>query len=231
MSSKINSIRVCIYSIFIIFFTFFPKNLLGGLKIGGRMKLPEPNYQGTMSVEQALKQRRSVRNFKDSALTLKEVSQLLWAGQGQTVNWGGRTVPSAGATYPLELYLVVGNVEGLERGVYHYDGAKHELKKLSAQDVRSNIASAAWRQEFIAQAPVIIIIAADYRRTTEKYGQRGIRYVDNEVGHCGQNIHLQAEALGLGTVVVGAFQDSLIMNILRIKEEPRYIMPIGRKRG
>ncbi|MEO0076507.1 MAG: SagB/ThcOx family dehydrogenase [candidate division WOR-3 bacterium] len=194
------------------------------------MKLPEPNYQGTMSVEQALKQRRSVRNFKDAALTLKEVSQLLWAGQGQTANWGGRTTPSAGATYPLELYLVVGNVDGLEKGVYHYDGAKHELKKLSNQDVRSNIASASWRQEFIAQAPIIIVIAADYQRTTGKYGQRGIRYVDNEIGHCGQNIHLQAEALGLGTVVVGAFQDSLIMNILRIKEEPRYIMPIGRKK-
>ncbi|MEO0083446.1 MAG: SagB/ThcOx family dehydrogenase [candidate division WOR-3 bacterium] len=194
------------------------------------MKLPEPNYQGTMSVEQALKQRRSVRNFKDAALTLKEVSQLLWAGQGQTANWGGRTAPSAGATYPLELYLVVGNVDGLEKGVYHYDGAKHELKKLSNQDVRSNIASASWRQEFIAQAPIIIVIAADYQRTTGKYGQRGIRYVDNEIGHCGQNIHLQAEALGLGTVVVGAFQDSLIMNILRIKEEPRYIMPIGRKK-
>ncbi|MCX8014585.1 MAG: SagB/ThcOx family dehydrogenase [candidate division WOR-3 bacterium] len=194
------------------------------------MKLPEPNYQGKMSVEQALKQRRSVRNFKDSALTLNEVAQLLWAAQGQTVKWGGRTTPSAGATYPLELYLVVGKVDGLEKGVYHYDGTKHELKKLSDQDVRNDISSAAWRQEFIAQAPIIIIIAADYKRTTERYGQRGIRYVDNEVGHCGQNIHLQAEALGLGTVVVGAFQDSLIMNILRIKEEPRYIMPIGRKK-
>lgn len=230
MSSKVNNIKICIYFIFIVFFTFFPKNLVGGLKVGGSMKLPEPNYQGTMSVEQALKQRRSVRNFKDAALTLKEVSQLLWAGQGQTANWGGRTTPSAGATYPLELYLVVGNVDGLEKGVYHYDGAKHELKKLSNQDVRSNIASASWRQEFIAQAPIIIVIAADYQRTTGKYGQRGIRYVDNEIGHCGQNIHLQAEALGLGTVVVGAFQDSLIMNILRIKEEPRYIMPIGRKK-
>ncbi len=194
------------------------------------MKLPTPKYEGTMSVEQAINQRRSTCLYQDEELTLEEVSQLLWAAQGQTVGWGGRTVPSAGATYPLEIYLVAGKVKGLEVGVYHYLVEKHELEKITSKDARSDIANAAWRQEFIGRAPIIIILAAKYERTTDRYGNRGIRYVDNEVGHCGQNIHLQAEALGLGTVVIGAFQDALVMSTLGIKEEPRYIMPVGRKK-
>lgn len=194
------------------------------------MKLPEPILKGTMSVEEAILKRRSIRNYKDEALSLQEVSQLLWAAQGQTADWGGRTVPSAGTTYPLEIYLVVGNVHGLEHGIYRYHSGKHELEKLSDKNVRSELASDAWKQECIAKAPINIIIAAKYERTTERYGTHGIRFVDNEIGHCGQNIHLQAEALGLGTVVIGAFQDTLVMRTLGIKEEPRYIMPVGKKK-
>jgi SagB-type dehydrogenase family enzyme len=205
-------------------------SLLYGIEKGTKMKLPVPRYKSEISVEQAISDRRSIRDYKDEALTLEEVSQLLWSAQGKTSNWGGRAIPSAGATYPLEIYLVAGKVKGLDVGVYHYQVEKHELEKLNNRDIRSEIASAAWRQGFIASAPVVIIIAADYQRTTSRYGNRGTRYVDNEVGHCGQNIHLQAEALGLGTVVIGAFQDTMLIRVLSIKEEPLYIMPVGRKK-
>ncbi len=194
------------------------------------MKLSTPRYKSTTSVEQAMLQRRSLRLFKDEVLSFEQVSQILWAAQGVTTEWGGRTVPSDGATYPLEIYLVVGKVIGLERGVYHYISGKHELRKISGKDIRSEIASASWNQDFITQAPINIVIAVNYTRTIGRYGKRGIRYVDNEVGHCGQNIYLQCESLGLGTVAIGAFQDFLVMRALGIKEEPCYIMPVGKKK-
>ncbi|MEO0091643.1 MAG: SagB/ThcOx family dehydrogenase [candidate division WOR-3 bacterium] len=193
------------------------------------MKLPKPRFSSSVSVEEAMLKRRSIRNYKDEALTLEEVSQILWACQGKTADWGGRTVPSAGATYPLEIYLVAAKVKGLETGVYHYLSENHELEKLNSRDVRKELTSAALEQEYINNAPITIVIAAKYERTTKRYGERGIRYVDNEIGHCGQNVHLQCEALGLGTVVIGAFRDEQVKKILGIKEEPRYIMPIGKK--
>ena len=201
-----------------------------GVQNGGVMKLPDPKYQGKISLEQAIFQRRSIRNYKDEALSLEDVSQILWSAQGKTSDWGGRTVPSAGASYPLEIYLVVGNVTGLDVGIYHYLWDKNELEKILDKDVRADFASAAWRQECIRKAAISIVIAADYNRTTKQYGKSGIRYVDNEIGHCGQNIYLQCEALGLGTVAIGAFQEDRITQILKIKEEPIYIMPIGKQK-
>lgn len=197
---------------------------------GGKMKLPTPRLKSDISVEQAILNRRSIREYQDAALSLTEVSQILWSAQGKTADWGGRTVPSAGATYPLEIYLVAARVTGLETGLYHYQWQTHELNKLSTHDKRKELTKAAWGQNYIEKAPASIVIAVKYERTTNRYGTRGRRYVDNEVGHCGQNIHLQAEALGLGTVVIGAFQDSLVRQILGIKEEPAYIMPIGKKK-
>ncbi|MEO0075410.1 MAG: SagB/ThcOx family dehydrogenase [candidate division WOR-3 bacterium] len=193
------------------------------------MKLPTVRLTSEISVEQAILNRRSIREYQDEALSLQEIGQILWAAGGKTADWGGRTVPSAGATYPLEIYLVAGKVKGLESGFYHYLWQTHELQKLSAQDKREELTKAAWQQNYIEKAPASIIIAVKYERTIQRYGNRGRRYADNEVGHCGQNIHLQAEALGLGTVVIGAFQDSLVKSILGIKEEPAYIMPVGKK--
>jgi len=195
------------------------------------MKLPAPRYKGTISLEETIFSRRSVRDYKDEALTIEEVSQILWAAQGITApNWGGRTIPSAGATYPLEIYLVVGNVKDLDEGIYHYINQNHEIERINRRDIRRELATACWGQDLIAKAPIVIIIAVKYERTTEKYGRRGARYVDNEVGHCGQNIHIQCEALGLGTTVIGTFQDMLVVNSLKIKEEPLYLMPIGKKK-
>ncbi|MEO0096884.1 MAG: SagB/ThcOx family dehydrogenase [candidate division WOR-3 bacterium] len=197
---------------------------------GGKMKLPKPRYKSEVSVEEALLKRRSVRSYKKSPLTLEEVSQLLWAAYGITTDWGGKTCPSAGATYPLVIYLVVGEVKDLKPGVYQYLPEEHSIKLVSEKDVRKELTEAAWQQEYISNAPINIIIAANYERTTSHYGERGIRYVHMEVGHCGQNIHLQCETMGLGTVVIGAFNDKEVKKILKIKEEVLYIMPVGRKK-
>lgn len=188
--------------------------------------LPKPIERGSLTVEEALQRRRSVRDYKKGALSLGEVAQLLWAGGGR--NLYRRTIPSAGATYPLELYLVGGEIEGLEPGLYHYSVSGHSLKKIKEEDLRKRLCRAALDQRMIERAPASLIIAADYRRTTGHYGQRGMRYVHMEVGHMGQNISLQAVSLHLGTVMIGAFEDKAIKEILGIEEEPLYIIPVGR---
>jgi SagB-type dehydrogenase family enzyme len=197
---------------------------------GGAITLPKPNYSSDVSVEEALKNRRSIRKYKNEPLTLAEVSQLLWAAQGITVSWGGRTAPSAGALYPMEIYLVAGEVEGMEAGVYRYNPKEHVITKQVEGDMRPKLSDAALGQEVIQDAPISLILAAVYERTTQKYGQRGIRYVHIEVGHIGQNVYLQAETLGLGTVMVGAFDDQKVKDILGLdNEEPLGIMPVGRR--
>ena len=190
------------------------------------IKLPKPREKGLTSIEETLHKRRSVRDYKRGALSLEQVSQFLWAASSR--NLYRRTAPSPGATYPLETYLVVGEVEGLDPGIYHYSSSRHSLEMTKEQDVRNRLSRAALGQEMIEEAPVNIIIAADYDRTTGHYGQRGIRYVHMEVGHVGQNVSLQATALSLGTVMIGAFEDKQVKEVLGIKEEPLYIIPVGK---
>ncbi|MBT9151638.1 MAG: hypothetical protein DDT40_01834 [candidate division WS2 bacterium] len=192
--------------------------------------LPEPKHDGDISLERALLRRRSIRRYKDEPLTLPEVSQLLWAAQGITDPRGFRTAPSAGATYPLETYLVVGYVTNLVPGVYRYLPDNHRLVKVLDGDVRAALTQAALGQTMVKDGAISIVIAAIYERTTRRYGDRGIRYVHMEVGHVGQNIHLQVVTLGLGTVVIGAFRDDQVKNILNLPpdEHPLYIMPVGR---
>ncbi len=190
------------------------------------IKLSRPKEKGSVSIEETLNQRRSVRDYKKGSLSLEEVSQLLWSATGK--NLYRRTAPSAGATYPLEIYLVAGEVDGLEPGLYHYSITKHSLEKTKEQDVRRGLCRAALEQRMIERAPVSIVIATDYRRTTGHYGQRGIRYVHMEVGHVGQNVSLQAVALNMGSVMIGAFDDRQVKEILEIEEEPLYIIPIGK---
>ena len=185
-----------------------------------------------MSLEEAISRRRSRRSFASKPLTLAQVSQLLWCAQGTTGERGlKRAAPSAGATYPLEIFLAVGRdtVTDLQAGVYRYVPSEHALLRTAEQDVRRQVAAAALEQYFLAQAPVDLLIAADCKRTTGRYGQRGVRYVHMEVGHVGQNIYLQAEALGLGTVAVGAFQDDEVARAFGLPEqlEPLYLMPVG----
>lgn len=196
------------------------------------IKLPEPKTKGTFSLEEALLNRRSIREYSGEPLTLEEVSQLLWAAQGKTAGWGGRTAPSAGGLYPLEVYVVVGNVKNLVIGVYKYRYETHELVKTRNEDVRVPLAEAALSQSPVKDAAIDILISAIYERTTQKYGERGMRYVHMEAGHAAQNIYLQATALDLGTVTIGAFYDDRVKDVMGMPENeaPLYIMPVGRKK-
>jgi len=193
--------------------------------------LSEPRYDSQTSVEKALLKRRSIREYKSEALTLEEISQILWAAQGITNQEGFRTAPSAGALYPLEVYLVVGNVRGLSDGVYKYRPSGHRLVRILEGDKRGTLSVAALNQICIKEAPIDIVFSAVYKRTTIKYGKRGIRYVHMEVGHAAQNVYLEAVSLNLGTVTIGAFHDNIVKKVLNMpkEEHPLYIMPVGRK--
>ena len=193
------------------------------------VELPAPRTRGTSSLEESLQRRRSVREFATGGLTLAELGQLLWAAQGLTSRRGGRTAPSAGALYPLEIHVVVGDVTGLEPAVYRYVPAGHRLERLATGDRRSALAGAALGQGWLEKAPVTVAFSAVYGRITGKYGERGVRYAHFEVGHAAQNLLLQASALGLGAVVVGAFDDGRVREVLGLSgsEQPLELVPVG----
>jgi SagB-type dehydrogenase family enzyme len=187
--------------------------------------LPRPRRQGPLSLEEAIEQRRSVRKFSGAALTREEVSQLLWAAQGLTgAARRFRAAPSAGATYPLETYVV------LPEGLFRYLPEPHALEPRSAEDIRKPLAAAALDQQWVRTAGVVIALAAVPERTTARYGQRGLMYVHMEAGHVAQNVHLQAVALGLGSVAVGAFDDAAVSRVLGLPrgQIPLYLLPVGR---
>jgi SagB-type dehydrogenase family enzyme len=198
----------------------------------GALALPEVRREGSVSVERALAQRRSVRGYSAEPLSLAEVAQLLWAAQGVTSGEGRRTAPSAGALYPLEVYLVAGNVSGLAPGAYRYDSKRHRLLPHRQGDLREALAERALEQSWVAEAPALLVFSAFPERTARKYGGRAPRYVHIEVGHAAQNVYLQAVALGLGTVVVGAFEDAPLGRVLGLSpgEIPVSLMPVGRPR-
>jgi len=187
------------------------------------INLPKPNQDSSVSLEQAITMRRSRRKFVSKALTLEQIGQLCWVAQGQEAHSRYRTAPSAGATYPLELLVVTCD------GLFQYLPAKHSLERLTDQDPRTELTIAAWGQKFIEAAPLTLVFAAQFSRTTRCYGQRGIRYVYMEAGHAAQNVHLQAEALGLGSVAVGAFDDAAVSKVLTLPNhlEPIYMVVIG----
>jgi len=197
-----------------------------------KIPLPPPRSEGETSVESALRGRRSVRHFAAAALSLDTVGQLLWAAQGLSSSAGDRTAPSAGGLYPLETYLVAGNVAEVAAGVYKYRPRAHELRLHAAIDLRRQLADAALGQDSVAMGAVVLVIAADYARTAVKYRARAERFVHMEVGHAAQNVYLQACSLGLGTVLVGAFEDDRIRDLLELPagEAPLALMPVGRPR-
>lgn len=194
------------------------------------IKLPEPSTDSTFSLEKSLANRRSIRNFDSAALSLSHISQLLWATQGITSSSGYRTAPSAGALYPLEVYLVVGMADKIYPGIYHYQPRHHKLILVKDGDSRDQLTRAALGQRAILKAPATLVIAAIYKRTTGKYGQRGVQYVHMDAGHAAQNFCLQATALGLGTVPVGAFHDDEVAEALQLESNqvPLYILPVGK---
>lgn len=191
--------------------------------------LPNPAHVGAVSVEEALHDRRSQRDYTGQSVTLADVGQLLWAVQGVTHPMGYRSAPSAGALYPLETSLVAGAVESLDPGVYRYDPGGHRLRRLAHGDRRAELAAAALFQGWIRHAAAVIVLAGVFERTTSKYGQRGVRYVHIEVGHAAENVYLQALSLGLGTTMVGAFDDDRISDVAALErhEKPLGLLPIG----
>lgn len=190
--------------------------------------LPAPRLEGKMSLEAAIAARRSVRTFTAQEVTLEEVGQLLWAAQGITgPKEYLRAAPSAGGCCPLEFYVC------WKQGVWRYHPKGHRLTLHRSEDIRPQLAGAAWNQRFIAQAPVTFAISVVFPRTTRRYGDRGhTRYVPMDVGHAAQNLLLEAVALGLGSVPVGAFDDALVARVLNLppEEEPLYLLPVGHPR-
>jgi SagB-type dehydrogenase family enzyme len=191
--------------------------------------LPAPRTDSGFSIEHALRARRSVREFRKQAITLPQLSQLLWAAQGITAPGGLRTAPSAGALYPLEVYVLVGRVDDLAEGVYRYQPENHTLRRLAGEDRRAEMERAALGQDSVGRNAVLLVFASVDARTTGKYGKRGLRYVEIEVGHAAENVMLQAQALGLGAAVVGAFSDGQVEKVLDLPkgERPLYLMPVG----
>lgn len=191
-----------------------------------RGALPAPQIRGTMSLEEAIAARRSVREFSDRPLTRAELGQLCWASQGLT-GAERRAAPSAGALYPIELYVVTAE------GVAHYRPGEHRLEPHQAGDLRAALRRAALDQDTVTQAPACIVIAAEPARTARKYSTRAERYCLLEAGHVAQNLLLQATALGLAGVPVGAFQDEAVAAALKLPPEQRvlYLVPIGHPRG
>jgi SagB-type dehydrogenase family enzyme len=199
---------------------------------GESIELPAPSREGDVAVERALAERRSVRDYAEVPLPLAALAQLAWAAQGVTHASGYRAAPSAGALYPLELYVVAGDVPGLEAGIYHYVPAEHRLVRHAGGDPRGAVARAALFQSWIADAPAIFVLAGVVERSAAKYGDRALRYVHMEVGHAAQNVYLQTEALGLGTCMVGAFHDGQLKRVLALPEAavPLALLPVGTPR-
>lgn len=196
------------------------------------IKLPTPATNETITLNKALKKRISCRNFKNKAINLSKLSGILWAADG--INDKSfkprRTAPSAGATYPLELYVAVKkeSVYELEAGVYHYNPEKHILTKHLHEDIFDKLPQATFDQSFITNASVVLLIASQNERTTKLYGERGVQYIWMEAGGVCQNIHLKVVEMKLGTVVIGAFEDNKVKESFKPKnEEPLALMPIG----
>jgi SagB-type dehydrogenase family enzyme len=207
-----------------------------------RVKLPEPKYDGAVSLEKAIKNRRSARDYSGEPITLAQAAQLLWAAYGITepmpagpafLRGGLRAAPSAGARYPFEVYLVAGKVTGLAAGVYRYVSEEHALARVLDGDARGALSEAAFGQEWIREAPASLFVSAVFERTTKKYGERGSqRYVWMDSGYLGENVYLQAEALGFGCCVAGAFNDEAVKQAMKLPagEEPVCILAVGKRK-
>ena len=204
------------------------------------MSLPAPQLEAKVSLEETIARRRSVCRYSRQPLDLSQLSQVLRSAQGITGSRRLRAVPSAGATYPLEVFVLVGRKgvavrepkqppAELQAGVYRYQVDSHSLFLQKTADLRPAPARACLDQEFIIDAPVDIVLCALHHRTSSRYGKRTERHVHMEIGHTGQNIHLQAVALGLATVEVAAFRDEEVSEVLGLDEQikPLYMMPVG----
>lgn len=204
--------------------------ILGLLLIGGIMaqtiQLPEPPG-AELSVHDAIANRRSRRSYGEGGLTLDQVSEVMWSAAGITGGGRFRAAPSAGATYPMDTYIVAGDVDGLEPGIYKYIEPDHALQLVKSGNFILDLADAALGQPALKEASAVVGLFAIYERTSQRYGERAQRYVHMEAGHIGQNVHLVAEGLNLSTVMIGAFQDDKVADLFDVEGAPMFFMPLG----
>ncbi len=195
------------------------------------IRLPEPSRTGAISLEESLARRRSQRSFAADPISLQDIGQLAWSAQGVTDDATGyRTAPSAGGTLPVEVDLLLHGVPELVDGVYRYLPVEHALRHRLDGDRREAVTEATLNQAFVGDAPVVMVLSAVAARIVPRFGELSDRLIDMEVGHVGQNVSLQAAALGLGTVVVVAFREAELTAALELAEgeRPVYLMPVGR---
>lgn len=193
------------------------------------MPLPPPDCDTPGSLQEAIAKRRSVRQFATASIDLPSVATLLWSAQGVTGTRGRRTAPSAGGLHPLQIQVLAVRVETLDPGLYRYQPDQHALVSVQPGHLEARLAAASWGQDFLRDAAAIFIISAVHARTTVKYGERGIRYVQLEAGHAAQNLCLMATQLGLRSVVTGAFGDADVQRVLQMPadEIPLVLLPVG----
>ncbi len=185
-----------------------------------------------LTVEDAIERRRSIRDFPGPPLTLLELSRLLHRASGITDRLSGyRAAPSAGALYPLELYLVANSVEGLQQGIYQYRPQGHSLDIVREGDFLGHISLAALSQGVVAHASAVLVLAGVFQRSSQKYGERSYRYILMECGHIAQNVYLAATSMGLGACAVGAFLDDEVNGLLGLdgeEEAALHLVCVGR---
>ncbi len=200
-----------------------------------RLALPAPGDAQGLSLEEALRQRRSIRTYAATPISQETLSRLLFHTDGINAERGGirlRAAPSAGALYPIEIYIVVHRVEGVEAGVYHYAVQDHALTQLRAGDMRDEVMRAGLWQRFLGEANVVLILTAIFQRLRWKYRERAYRYALLEAGHIGQNIYLAATALEMGACAVGAFDDNALNALVGVDGEEEaavYMLAVGRR--
>jgi SagB-type dehydrogenase family enzyme len=185
--------------------------------------------KGRLSVEEALTKRRSIREYEKTFLKVEDISQLLWSAYGISGTQGLRTAPSARELYPLRIDLAAQRVETLEPGLYHYDPVGHQLKQSYRGGMLEKLYQATYNQTAVQQASAVVVFSADYKRPLEEFGDAGRRYVDLDLGHAAENLHLQAVSLEVGTVVIAAFRPEEVDQILSFPDGQKslYLMPLG----
>jgi SagB-type dehydrogenase family enzyme len=203
-------------------------------KRAGIINLPVVQFSPDQPLITLLQNRQSVREFKNQSLTLEQVSLMLWAAAGKkmdAISAASRTVPSAGACHPIEVYLLIQpqGIKNLKAGLYRYQVDDHSLQALPVSLDEKAFIAACQNQAFVAKSPITLIIAACFQKTSHRYGPRGEHYVFLDAGHVGQNIYLMATQLGLATVEVGAFDDMKLAKYLNLPEQlkPILVMPVG----
>lgn len=215
--------------LFKTFITGFDEKLSEKKPLNETVKLPEPETKGGPPIWDCLRKRRSVRDYKTQTVSLKELSQILWGSYGVTAKeWGYylKTAPSAGALYPIEIYVASFNVEGLKKGIYHFNPKDMTLIGVFEGDFSGEITSACLGQDFILDSAFTLVLTAIPSRTMGRYRERGVRYILMDLGCIIQNIYLSLTAMNMGGCIIGAFSDSAMNKIMNLNPEKELVLAL-----